>query len=550
MLHTESHQILVSCFLAISVGVILLAIAKKINIPGIVLLLVGGFALGPSGLALVNPEALGSGLTVIASISIGIILFEGGLTLDFKGYTEASSVIKRLLSVGVLTTWILSSLAVYFIFQASLSISFVCGSLIIVTGPTVIGPLLRRIKVTDKLNNILHWEGVLIDPIGVFVAVLCFEWIITHSGPMVLTNFLLRLVFGLVIGVIGGILIYELNKRKLIPYDLVNIFALGFAVLIFGLTECLLAEAGLLSVTVAGFVLGIKKPEGLDRIKQFKAEITDLLIGTLFILLSARLSVEQFNNFGLKGILVVAIVMLVIRPISIFLCTWKLDMNFKEKLFLSWIAPRGIVAASMASLFTLSLSDKIEFPNGDPRFIETFVYSIIAGTIILQGFTASALAKVLGLHDPNDRGWLIIGAHEFARKIALFITKNSNLPVVLIDTKASSVLKAKKEGLKAFDIDARKPDSELMESIREINSIGYFLALTDNENLNAKLCKEWSLHLGVKKVYRWISKESKKLKENNQADDNKQILISINSEKQKVDFEKKKNESDITLYKI
>lgn len=569
MLQSETHEILVCCFLAISAGVMLLTISKKYNVPGIVLLLLGGFCLGPNGVNLVNTESLGYGLTVIASISIGIILFEGGLTLDLDGYSKAPKVIKRLLSIGVITTWLLSSLAVYLIFDSSLSISAVCGSLVIVTGPTVIGPLLRRIKVTNKLHNILHWEGVLIDPIGVFVAVLCYEWIINHSGQEAIGNFILRVVLGLVLGYIGGKAIFLANKHKLVPYDMVNIFALGASVLIFGLAESILAEAGLLAVTVAGFVLGINKPEELKRIKEFKAEITDLLIGTLFILLASRLSLEQFYNFGLKGIIVVAIIIFVVRPISIFLCTWKLDVRLKEKIFLCWIAPRGIVAASMASLFTLSLTGKVDFPNQDARFIETFVYSIIAATIILQGFSAGALAKFLGLYDPIKRGWIIVGAHGLGIKIAKFISKNTNFPVVLIDTKESSILNAKKEGLQCYNISARNPDAEDMIDIRETNSIGYFLAITDNGDLNTKLSKKWASSIDQDKIFRWspyqekssqaiwsnlamptiiseqLKKNPKLIQENINYSENQDVLIS--ADKDRIVLEKQINKGDALL---
>jgi len=496
-----THHILVSCVTAISIGVMLLILSRRFNIPGIVLLLLGGFALGPNGIGLVDPDALGSGLQVIASLSIGIILFEGGLTLDLGGYLSASSVIKRLLSVGVVLTWMLTSAAVYFIFSTDLSLALVCGSLVIVTGPTVIGPLLKRIKVTRKIHSILHWEGVLIDPIGVFIAVLCFEWIVTASGPTALTNFGLRVIVGLLFGLIAGFGIYFVERKRFVPDNMINVFALASAVLLFGVTESVLTEAGLLSVTVAGFVLGVKKPVRLEQIREFKAEITDLLIGTLFILLSARLSPEQFLSFGYRGIAVVAIVMFLVRPISIFFCTLGLDITWKEKTFLSWVAPRGIVAASMASLF--ALSGKINTPGLDDRFIETFVYSVIVGTIIFQGFTAGILARLLGLYDPRRKGWIVVGAHPFARAIASFINSSSEASVLLVDTNHASVNAAKRQGLSAVVGDARIADLTEIEEAFEVHSVGNLLALTDNESLNTLICQNWASRIGKENVYRW-----------------------------------------------
>lgn len=501
MLGEEIHQSLTSIVTAISAGVLLLVISRRFNIPGIVMLLLGGIALGPLGLQLVSPESLGQGLRVIAAVGIGLILFEGGLTLDLRGYFAASAVIKRLLSVGILVTWLTTTLAIYLVFETPVSLALIAGSLVIVTGPTVIAPLLRRIRVTSKLHNILHWEGVLIDPIGVFVALLCFEWVATHSGGTAIGNFALRIVVGLAFGLIGGMAISYLERKKYVPEDMVNVFALASAVLIFGVTEAVLSEAGLLSVTVAGFVLGVKKPVRLEQIREFKAEITDLLIGTLFILLAARLSFDQFASFGMRGALVVAIVMFVVRPLNIMVCTWGSGMSWREKLFLSWVAPRGIVAASMASLFVLS--GKLGSEGPDPRFVETFVYSIIISTIILQGFSAGWLARLLGLYDPERKGWLIVGAHPLGQEIARFISNTTSATAVLIDTNSSSVQDAESKGLPAAVGDARNPDTHDFDELLDLHNVGNVLALTDNEDLNTLVCQKWVPVLGEEQVYRW-----------------------------------------------
>ncbi|MCB0322470.1 MAG: sodium:proton antiporter [Bdellovibrionales bacterium] len=499
MLSESIHLTLMSIVTAVSAGVMLLVISRRFNIPGIVLLLLGGIALGPLGLGLVVPESLGDGLRVMASLGVGLILFEGGLTLDVRGYFSASQVIKRLLSIGVLTTWFATTLAIVFIFGGELSTALIAASLVIVTGPTVIGPLLRRVRVTPRLHSILHWEGVLIDPIGVFVALLCFEWIATHSGPTAIGNFALRVVLGFGIGLIGGWLIYFAERKKFVPDDMINVFAFASAVLIFGLSEAAVTESGLLAVTVAGFVLGVMQPVRLEQIRIFKAEITDLLIGTLFILLAARLSFGQFENFGMRGALVVAAVLFVVRPLNIFVCTFGLQLDWREKLFLSWVAPRGIVAASMASLFSLSGM----VPGPYPRFIETFVYSVIVATIILQGFTAGWLARCLGLHNPERRGWLIVGAHPLGRELARFISGRTGAQTILLDTNSMAIAEAQQEGLDAVVGDARNPDAQNLEEVVELFSVGNVLALTDNEDLNTLVCQSWGSRVGSDRVYRW-----------------------------------------------
>jgi NhaP-type Na+/H+ or K+/H+ antiporter/mannitol/fructose-specific phosphotransferase system IIA component (Ntr-type) len=486
-------------FVAIAAGSLLLIVARRVNLPAIVLLLVGGVLLGPQVLGLVEPESLGSGMGVIVSLAIGLILFEGGLTLDLTGYRSASTMIKRLLTIGVLITWLVSAAALVLIVGVSIPMAVVAASLIIVTGPTVIAPLLKRIRVTPRLHSILHWEGVLIDPIGVFIAILCFEGLAMQGGQTALANFALRFVFGLAIGVAGGMGMHAAIRTRLVSPDLYNVFALAMAVLVFGLAESLLPEAGLLAVTVAGFVLGLKNPGRLKEMRQFKAELTDILIGTLFVLLTARLSFEQFETFGWRGFLAVAAVMFIVRPLSIFVCARGSSLSRQEKLFLSWVAPRGIVAASLASLVAISLEQSGTF-EGDPRFIETFTYSVIICTIAFQGLSADFVARLLGVRQPAPTGWLIVGAHPLSRRIASFLRSTANIEVALVDSNARAVADARAAGLLAFREDALDP--ELRERA-QLLGLGHLLALTDNEELNMLLCQRWGDVFGQNHVYRW-----------------------------------------------
>ncbi|MEM7227980.1 MAG: cation:proton antiporter [Planctomycetota bacterium] len=500
---SHPHDMLAAMVFAIFGGILLIIIARRLNLPAIVLLLAGGVILGPEVLGLFDPESLGDGLPVIVSFAVGLILFEGGLTLDMTGYRAGSQMIKRLLTFGVMITWFGTALTIWLIFglgedpMLSRAECILAGSLVIVTGPTVIAPLLKRIKVTSRLHNILHWEGVLIDPIGVFIALLCFEWVVGPSGAEAFASFLIRIAAGLGCGIAGGFAISAIVRTRLIPQDMFNVFALGSAVGIFGAAEFIEYEAGLLSVTVAGFIFGLRNPGRLKQIKRFKAELTDLLIGTLFILLAARLEFNQFAAFGWKGALVVAIIILVIRPLNVYLCSLGSDLGTRDKLFLSWVAPRGIVAASMASLIQLSLSSEGD-PN-DPRFIETFTYSVIITTVVLQGLSAGWVAKVLGLRRPVPTGWLIVGSHALGRRLASFIAKNPNSPAVLVDTNARAVRGAQNEGLTAFVGDAR--DITLYDR-PELQGVGSVLAITDNEDLNQLVCQRWSEVVGANRVFR------------------------------------------------
>lgn len=494
------------CF-AVGGGCLLTILSRRLHLPTIVLLLLGGFALGPEGLDVLHPNALGNFLPMVVSLAVGLILFEGALTLDLKEFKQTSTVIKRLLTVGVLITWLGSGLTAYIVFDTSPSFALLMGSLIIVTGPTVIVPLLRRIRVQQKLGSILHWEGVLIDTIGVFTAILCFEWVVEGGGAVALPNFLIRIIGGAVIGGVGGYLIYWMMRKNWIPDNMVNAFALAGAMLIFGATELIKPEAGLLSVTVAGMIVGIKKPRQLREIKAFKAEIVDLLIGMLFLLLVSRLELQQFIDFfEMGGGWVLFSVILLIRPISIAASSWGTPLNIREKALLSWVAPRGVVAASMASLFALSLSSK-ENPVGDPALLESFVYSVICATVLIQGLSAGIFAKILGLQRPAPNDWVIIGAHHFGRELARKLMRKDEQHVLLLDTNARNIALAKKEGLPALHRDGMEAE-KLYENEQALFGAGYVLALTDNVELNQLLMQRWAEELNSESVFGWIPLDS------------------------------------------
>lgn len=497
----ESRALILTLSLAVTAGGLLMVFSRRARMPAIVLLLIGGVGLGPEGVGLVQPDALGDMLGVLVSLAVGIILFEGGLTLNVAGYRAAEGIIRKLLTIGVLATWLTTSALVWLIFRYEVAFCLLAGSLVIVTGPTVIQPLLKRIRLRWRLNSVLHWEGVLIDPIGVFIALLCFEWVVGASGTGALMNLGQRLLAGLAIGFIGGEVICYALKRKLVPEEMVNVFTLSCAVLIFGVTEAFISEGGLLSVTLAGLIVGARQPPDLKAIRDFKAVITDLLIGMVFILLSARLDLSRFVEFGQAGLLLVLGVMFIVRPLTILLSGINEKLSWRELAFLSWVAPRGVVAASMSSLFALALMERGDF--ADPAFLETFVYSVIVATVILQGFTAGPLAALLGLQQKNPEGWLIVGAHPFGRRLAGWLEEACKLPVALCDGNRKAVADARLEGRQAFYADAR--DVAMIERRAEMEGVGNLLALTDNEDLNELLCQKWRENFGKERVFRWTS---------------------------------------------
>ena len=494
---------LTTLVLAVFFGVLCFVVARYLRVPAIVPLLIAGFVLGPEVLGVIDTDALGDGMRLIISLSVAVILFEGGLTLDPEGFKKAPRVIRRLLTVGVLVTWFGTAALVYLLFGLSPAMSLLAGSLIIVTGPTVIAPLLQRVRVKEKLHHILHWEGVVIDPIGVFIAILCFEWlsaesaIISHFGHLSL-----RLVIGIVVGFAGGKMIYWLLNKNWVSEHDANIFVFAAALFLFGISDLMAHEAGILTVVVAGLVLGWHKPPSLKYIRKFKTDLTELAIGLLFILLAAHLEVEDFIAFGWKGVILILAVLLLIRPLGIALCTFRTALTIRERLFLSWIAPRGVVAGSMASLFALELS-AADLPGAS--FLEAFTFAVIGSTILIQGLTARTVAGVLKVREAEKKGWLIVGAHYFSRKIAEFIARITGGPCVLVDTNADAIQRARMEGLTAIEGNALSPETVPADLLP---AIGNVLALTDNRDLNELICVNWAEYVPKHRLYRWSYGES------------------------------------------
>lgn len=498
----EGQQLIITFGGAVFFGILFFAIARKLRITPIVVLLIGGIFLGPSsyGLGIINPGALGDGLKVIVQLAVALILFEGGMSLDAKGYRQVSGEIRRVLTWGVVVTWFGSALAVKFIFDLSWTLSALAGSLIIVTGPTVIGPLLKRIRVQSRLFHFLHWESVLIDPIGVFIALLCFEWIIGHDA---IEFFVLRLLLGLSLGFGGGLLLSLMIRRQWLPDESLNIFVLACALGLFTLSDVIIPESGLLSVTVAGFVVGYTDTPQIDRLKSYKAQLVELLIGLLFVLLAANLDIDSITqNYGFNMVLAVVVIMIIIRPLNIIVSTFGgKNFVFREKLFLGWIAPRGIVAASMTSIFALALNSRGGEYTESGKFIEAFTYSVIIGTVVFQGFTAGWIGKILKVIEPKPTGWLLVGAHRLALQVAEFLSSH-RVSVTLLDTNIKCVSMARKRGLNAIFTNAVTVSSD---EFPEFYGVGNVLAATTNEDLNELACQRLSQSMGRAMMYKWSS---------------------------------------------
>lgn len=472
-------------------------VGQRIRIPSIVLLLVGGVVIGPEVLGWIDPTSLGDGLETVIALAVAVILFEGGLTLDLNGYRRAPVVIKRLLTVGPLVTWLGTSATVFLLFDLEPGMALMAGSLVIVTGPTVVSPLLRRIHVRQRIHHVLYWEGVLIDVVGVFVAVLCYEWLTPDEAhPMwrPLGRFGLRILVGIGLGVAAGFIVADVLKRSWVLKEHVNIFVLACALLTFGVAHVFLTESGILAVVVAGLVVGLRRPPQLKYVKRFKLQLTELGIGTLFILLSAKLELSQFTGWRLLALL--AIVMLVLRPTAIWLATWGRRFELREKLFLSWIAPRGIVAAAMASLFAVRLQE-LGYPEA--VHLETFTYAVIATTVTLQGLSAPWVARLLGLQRSDRRTWVLVGDCALVGAVGGGL-RRAGVKVVEVT------------GLTGMEEEDLDPDHPRFADTQAV--------LCANTTMLQNVWAAWSLGLGIRNdaCFRWATFEPKEQEEDRASD--------------------------------
>ncbi len=511
----------------IILGIIAQWVAWRFKIPAILPLILVGLVVGPlatqfteDGSKIIEPiwngrEGLfpGESLYYFVSLAIGVILFEGGLTLKKREILNVSSVIVKLISIAVLITFIGAGIAVHFIFQLSWKISLLFSALVIVTGPTVITPILRNIPLKRDISAILKWEGILIDPIGALFAVLVFEFINAKAGAeytsIALIDFGKVILFGFSFGFTFAHALIYLIKNKIIPHFLLNVFTLASVLGVFVLADTFAHESGLLAVVVMGIIMGNTSFPNFRDLLYFKESLSVLLISILFILLAANINYDELLLvYNLKSLYLFLIIVFLIRPLGVFLSSINSNLKFNEKLFISWVGPRGIVAAGIASLFGIKLAN-----NGvpDAEYITPLVFMIVLGTVLLNATTARLFAKLVGVFLKNSDGILIVGSSSFSRVIAKYLNEN-DCHVVVVDNNQSNIEEAKKMGLSAFVADIFSDD---LQDNLELSDIGYLMALTGNTTINKKAIENFKEELGENGAFRVISPEEMNDPENN-----------------------------------
>ena len=511
----------------IILGILAQWVAWRFKIPAILPLILIGLLVGPIAAELSedgkkwiepiwNGETglfPGDSLYYFVSLAISIILFEGGLTLKRNEVKNVGPVITKLITVGAIITFFGAGFAAHFLFGLSWELSFLFSGLIIVTGPTVITPILRNIPLKKDVSAVLKWEGILIDPIGALVAVLVFEFIsVEGDSGFTKTAFMefgKIVLFGTTFGfTFAHGLAFAINK-KLIPHYLLNVVSLSVVLLVFVESEIFAHESGLLAVVVMGMVLGNSKLENLKELLYFKESLSVLLISILFILLSANINIEDLELlYNWKTAVLFLVVVLIIRPLAVFASTHKSSLNLNERLFVSWVGPRGIVAAGIASLFGSKL---IKQGVEGAEYITPLVFMIVLGTVLLNATTARLFAKVVGVFLTKSDGILIVGASKVSRLLAHYLDSNDR-NVVLIDSNQTNIEKAKEMGLDAISTDIYS--NTLSDNI-ELNDIGYLMALTGSPDINRYAITKFSKQFGENGSFRLVSKEEMRDENNN-----------------------------------
>lgn len=479
--------------LALAAGMLAQVAAHHLRIPGIVLLLLAGVLLGPDVASIIHPETLGHGLDVLVGLAVAVVLFEGGLNLNLSRLRREALSIRRLITVGALITAAGGTLGARWLMGWEWQIAILFGTLVIVTGPTVITPLLRRIRIRRNVSTILEAEGVLIDPVGAITAVVALEIILdfeTRVHAAGLLGLPGRLILGAVLGLVGGLLIGVLIRHDdWVPDGLENVFTLALVLGLFATSNAILPESGIMAAVVAGMVVGNMKTGLGPSLREFKETLTVLLVGLLFVLLAADVRLAEVAALGWAGVLTVLALMLVVRPLAVAASTAGSGLSVRERAFIAWLGPRGIVAAAVASLFAQALAEA-EIPGGAE--LRAMVFLVIAVTVVVQGLSSGWVASMLGVRRP-PAGYAIVGANALGRALARVLTEGGE-PSVLIDSNAHNVRAAEEEGCRVIFGNA---NDEGRLARADVDGRLGFLSVTPNEGVNLLLARRVREHFST-----------------------------------------------------
>lgn len=473
-------------------------LAWRVKLPSILFLLTVGITVGPL-LGWLRPnELFGDLLVPMVSLAVAVILYEGSLTLKFQEIRGHGNVVRNLLTVGVLITWLAATLAARWFLGWDIQLAALFGAIVTVSGPTVILPLLRSIRPTNALSNVLKWEGILIDPLGAILAVLVFNFIvITQSATTTGQLYIIlgmTIASGVILGALAGYLFGLVLRKHWLPDYLRDYAALAMVILVFAVAEKVASESGLLAVTIMGVWQANMRDLEIEDILDFKESLTLVLVAGLFIVLAARIDLGALVSLGTGAIVVLLLLQFVAGPLRALVCSAGGELRLQERIFLGWIFPRGIVAAAVSALFALRL-EEMGFPGAEN--LVPMVFTVIVGTVVIQSLSGNLVARWLGIVNPEPTGVLIVGANP----VALFYAKalqKAGQRVLVTSMNWRDISAARMAGLPVFFGSAV---SAYAERHMNLLGLGKLLALSDQPGLNELACVKFRYEFGMDSVF-------------------------------------------------
>ena len=473
-------------------------LAWRLKLPAILFLLLTGILAGPV-LGWLDPQELfGPLLMPLVSLSVALILFEGSLTLHLSEWGEIGSVVRRLVTIGALSTWAVITLATHWLLGFDWLLALLFGTLTLVTGPTVIVPMLRVVRPKASIANILRWEGIVIDPIGALLAVVVYSFIITRASGEGLSHSLLTfggvIVCGSLFGIVGGWVMGHILRRQWLPEYLHSLATLATVLAIFIASNTVMHESGLMAVTLMGIWMANMKGVDVRNILHFKENLSIFLISGLFILLAARLDLHAMIALGPVVLVLLLIIQFIARPLNVLLSTFGSKLNWRERTLLAWIAPRGIVAAAVSAIFAVRLD---QAGHEGALLLVPLTFAVIIGTVVLQSATARPLARLLKVAEPAPSGFLIVGANGPARAIGKALQQLGSR-VLLTDSNWENIRSARMENLPTY---FGNPASQHAEVHLDLVGLGHLLALSPSGELNTLAAIRFRHEFGPRRLY-------------------------------------------------
>ncbi|MEQ8344677.1 MAG: sodium:proton antiporter [Sneathiellaceae bacterium] len=488
--------------LVLVLGIAAQWLAWRFQFPAIVLLTAAGILAGPVAGLLHPVQDFGTLLSPIVAVAVAIILFEGGINLDLRELRGTAAGVRRLTLVGAPVGWLLGAGAAHWIGGLSWPTAAVFGGILVVTGPTVIAPLLRQAKLDRKPATTLKWEGIVNDPLGGIFAVLAYEVtvVLDHGGIgdggviEALLHVLLGALLAAALGLAAGLGVALAFRRGLVPEFLKAPMILGTVLACFAASNAYVEETGLVAVTVLGLTIGNARIAAFEELRRLKEVLATVLVSSVFILLTATLNADTLLVLDWRHLLYLGAVLVLVRPATVLLSMLGTGVPWRHRALLAWIAPRGIVAVAISGLFGTKL---VEAGHPDGALLVPLCFAVVLSTVLLHGFSLRPLARWLGLASHERPGLLLVGANPLTMRLAEAL-KAMDVPTVLADSSWQRLRQARHAGLRIYHGEVL---SEVTEHHLDLSNIGYVLTATENDAYNALVSTDLGPEIGQTNVF-------------------------------------------------